>query len=71
MGKKLDNKLECPKCQTIYLTLTQNVGPRTPIHCSSCGAYLGTWIELEFDFIGQGGESGVFEMNQGQIIRKD
>ena len=25
MGEKLNNKLECPKCHTIYLTLTQDV----------------------------------------------
>ena len=40
MGKKLNNKLECPKCHTIYLTLTQNVEPKTPIHGSSCGTIL-------------------------------
>ncbi|UXN66180.1 hypothetical protein N8E89_23595 (plasmid) [Phyllobacterium sp. A18/5-2] len=69
--QRLNNKLACPKCHTIYLTLTKNVGFDTPIHCSSCGEYLGTWGELEQDFIAQGGESGVFEMHDGQIIRRD
>ena len=70
-AQRLDNKLKCPNCRTIYLTLTQCVGFDTPIHCSSCGEYLGTWGELEEDFIAQGGESGVFEMHDGQIIRRD
>lgn len=69
MEKKLDSKLECPKCQTIYLTLTQNVTSNTPIHCSSCGTYLGTWGELEADFYAQGGSSGVFRMDRGEIIQ--
>ncbi|PIO43757.1 hypothetical protein B5P45_17705 [Phyllobacterium zundukense] len=71
MAQILDNKLECPKCHTIYLTLTQNVTSTTPIHCSACGTYLGTWRELEADFITQGGDNGVFEMHDGQIIRID
>ncbi len=69
--KRLNNKLACPSCHTIYLTLMQEVTYSSPIHCSSCGEYLGTWGELETDFIAQGGESGVFEMHDGQIIRRD
>jgi hypothetical protein len=69
--QRLDNKLECPNCHTIYLNLTQNVSFDTPIHCSTCGTYLGTWGELELDFIAQGGDSGVFDMHDGQIIRKE
>jgi transcription elongation factor Elf1 len=71
MIQRLDNKLECPKCHTIYLTLTKSVTMSTPIHCSSCGEYLGTWGELESDFYAQGGDHGVFEMHDGQIIRKE
>lgn len=67
--KRLDSKLACPKCGTIYRT--QNVTYTTPIHCSVCDEYMGTWGELETDFIEQGGESGVFEMRDGQIIRRD
>lgn len=68
---RLDNKLECPRCQTLYLTLTDNVSGSTPIYCSSCGTHLGSWAELERDFHQQGGSNGVFEMRTGQIIRKD
>ncbi|UXN66269.1 hypothetical protein N8E89_24130 (plasmid) [Phyllobacterium sp. A18/5-2] len=67
--KRLDSKLACRKCDTIYLTLTQNVTYRTRIHCSVCDEYLGTWAELETDFIAQGGDTG--EMHDGQIIRRD
>lgn len=69
--RRIDNKLECPNCHTLYLTLTQNVSFHTPIQCSSCGTYLGTWAELKRDFYTQGGDHGVFEMHNGQIIRKD
>lgn len=67
---RIDNKLECPRCHTIYLALTQNVSSYTPIHCSSCATYLGTWRELEADFFAQGGCAGIFEMHDGQIIRR-
>jgi hypothetical protein len=69
--KKLDNRLECPKCHTIYPTLTQNVTLDTLIHCSNCGTPLGTWRELEADFYTQGGSNGVFEIREGQITKID
>ena len=71
INRRLDSKLECPMCQTIYLTFTQDVRPDTPIVCSSCGEYLGTWGDLEADFYAQGGGDGVFELRDGQIIRKE
>jgi transcription elongation factor Elf1 len=71
IDQRLDKKLECPKCQTIYLTFTQDSASlSTPIVCSSCGEYMGTWGELEADFYAQGGDHGVFEMRDGQILRK-
>ena len=69
--KKLDRKLECANCHTIYLTITQALTPSSLIHCSSCGGSLGTWAELEADFIAQGGDHGIFEMHNGQIFRRD
>jgi transcription elongation factor Elf1 len=71
IDQRLDRKLECPKCQTIYLTFTQDLASlSTPIVCSSCGEYMGTWGELEADFYAQGGDHGVFGMRDGQILRK-
>jgi hypothetical protein len=32
---------------------------------------MGTWGDLEADFYAQGGGDGVFEMRDGQIIRKE
>lgn len=66
--QRIDNKLECPN---YHLTVTQNGSFDAPIHCSTCATYLGTWGELELDFIAQGGENGLFEMYDGLIIRKD
>jgi transcription elongation factor Elf1 len=71
INQHLDSKLECPKCKTIYLTFTQDIDSNTPIVCSSCGEHMGTWGELEADFYAQGGGHGVFEMRDGQIIRKE
>ena len=70
MNQRLNSKLECPKCQTIYLTFTQDIALSTPIICSSCGEYMGTWGDLEADFYAQGGGDGVFEMHDGHMIRK-
>jgi hypothetical protein len=43
----------------------------TLIRCSSCGTYLGRWGEVEASFAAQGGQRGVFEMRDDQIIRKE
>jgi predicted RNA-binding Zn-ribbon protein involved in translation (DUF1610 family) len=71
MARRLDSKLECPKCKTIYLTFTQDLTPNTAIACSSCGQHLGTWGQLEAEFYAEGGGDGIFRMQDGQIIRKD
>ncbi|ATU94097.1 hypothetical protein [Phyllobacterium zundukense] len=69
--ERLDHKLDCKACGTIYLDIPDDVTLSTPIHCSSCGTYLGTWRELERDFNSQGGQNGIFDMHDGQIIRKE
>ncbi|RCW78505.1 hypothetical protein C7476_12436 [Phyllobacterium bourgognense] len=71
MTKKLDSKLECPNCHTIYLTLAENVTRSSAIHCTKCCAYMGSWVELESDFIAQGGMDGVFRMDHGRTIKTD
>lgn len=71
MPKRLNHKLECPTCGTIYLTMPNDLDGDTVIHCSSCGISLGSWRELESNFKAQGGENGVFEMRDGQIIRME
>lgn len=65
---RLAKNLECPFCRTIYLNLKGKMQPRTPIHCSSCGMYVGSWAELEAAFNAQGGNDGVFQMDRGQIF---
>jgi hypothetical protein len=67
MVLNLDHKLDCKDCGTIYLDIPSNANSDTPIHCSTCGIFLGRWGELETDFARQGGQSGVFHMEDGQI----
>jgi hypothetical protein len=68
MGKRLDHKLDCKSCGTIYLEIPDDASDSTPISCSTCGAHLGTWGALQHDFYLQTrGTTGVFEMNDGQF----
>ncbi len=71
MPQKLNYKLTCPECGVIYLRIPRDVANDTVINCSLCNTALGTWKELEADFIVQGGTHGIFEMDEGQIIRKE
>ena len=69
--RKLDKKLRCPKCHKVHLKLSKVVTPSSAVRCRNCGTYLGTWTELEEDFIAQGGLSGIFWMDRGEIVRLD
>lgn len=71
MDQKLDQGLACQSCGTIYLNIPENVTSDTPISCSSCGSFLACWGELEKAFNRQGGQHGVFDLHDGQIIRKE
>ncbi|UXN66299.1 hypothetical protein N8E89_24335 (plasmid) [Phyllobacterium sp. A18/5-2] len=71
MPQKLNYKLMGHDCGVIYLRIPEGVTDSTIIHCSQCGKPMGTWLELEASFITQGGTSGVFDMHDGQIIRRD
>jgi hypothetical protein len=68
--ERLDHKLDCKACGTIYFDLPEDVRSTSAIHCSKCGRFLGYWGELSRDFNGQGGQDGVFELKDGQILRK-
>ena len=67
---KLNYKLTCPICGVIYLRIPHGMTNATVIHCSICNTALGNWREIEADFVAQGGLDGIFEMDQGQIIRE-
>ena len=41
--QRLDHKLDCKKCGTIYLDIPDDVKVTSAIHCSSCGRFLGHW----------------------------
>ncbi|MCG6115121.1 MAG: hypothetical protein MEQ84_07965 [Mesorhizobium sp.] len=66
MGKKLDHKLDCKRCGTITLDIPDDATDDTPIHCSLCHDFIGTWGELQDDFNRQAGR-GVFDLKDGQI----
>ncbi len=70
MSQRLNFRLTCHDCGVIYLHISNGVTNSTVIHCSECGKPLGTWLEIEASFIAQGGSDGVFELHDGQIIRK-
>lgn len=65
----LDHMLECPYCQTIRLRIPADATPSTPISCSDCGKYLGSWDDIQTDFEQQGGTSGAFRLDKGRIER--
>jgi hypothetical protein len=68
MTKRLDHKLDCKKCGTIYLDIPEDADDATPISCSTCGTRLGTWGELQHDFYMQARDTtGAFELSDGQI----
>jgi len=71
MPQRLNFDLTCRKCGVIYLDIPDSATGSTIIRCSQCGTPLGTWRELENSFNRQGGQDGVFEMNEGQIVRKE
>jgi hypothetical protein len=67
----LNHRLECPFCLTIKLRIPKKATPSDPIFCSDCGAFLGTWDDLQADFERQGGQYGVFRLDKGRIKRLD
>lgn len=69
MGPYLDHLLECPHCRTIRLRIPKQPQPDTQIVCDDCGHYLGTWDDLRSDFEQQGGDDGVFRLDEGRIRR--
>ncbi len=71
MPQRLNRRLECPHCGTLYLKFPPLLSDDSLVACSTCGALLGEWLQLKRDFCIQGGQSGVFALHDGQIIRID
>lgn len=65
----LDDKLDCKSCGTIQMDIPEDANDRTPIHCSNCGAYLGTWGELLDDFYKQIEDADTLDLNKGTITK--
>jgi hypothetical protein len=71
MAQRLDHKLDCKTCGTIYLDIPDDASEYTPISCSSCGTHLGTWGDLQDDLTAQlRGTSGAFDLHDGQFDEK-
>jgi len=69
MRKQLDDKLDCKKCGMIALDIPDGARESTPIHCSKCGDYLGTWGDLQDNFDDQT-TGGSYDLKDGQIIER-
>ncbi len=69
-SKRLDHKLDCKAGGTIRMDIPENAEEHTAIHCSSCGAYMGEWGELQDDFQKQAGRTEAFDLNNGNITKK-
>ena len=69
MRTPLDYKLECKTCKPILLDIPAEATEETPIHCSTCGAYLGSWGELQDDFARQITDADALELKHGIIIK--
>lgn len=66
----MDRKLECKACKTILLDIPADAEEGTPIHCTGCGAYIGTWGELQDDFAAQIRDAAALEFKQGTIFKR-
>jgi hypothetical protein len=66
---QLDDKLDCKKCGTIQMTVPEDAVDETPIHCSNCGGYLGTWGELQRDFAMQIGNAESVDLDHGTMTK--
>ena len=64
----LDGKLECVSCGMILLDIPKNATDLSPIQCAKCSAFLGTWGEIQDEFLRELGK-GVFEANHGRLRR--
>ncbi|PWJ86968.1 hypothetical protein C8D77_12066 [Mesorhizobium loti] len=69
-ARRLDHKLDCKACRTVRMDIPEDAEEHTRIHCSSCGAFLGEWGELQDDFYAQARGTEAFDLNNGNITKK-
>jgi hypothetical protein len=67
--RKLDGMLDCKRCGTIQMTIPENATDDTPVHCSNCGGFLGTWGELQEDFAKQIGNAESVDLDHGTMTK--
>jgi rRNA maturation endonuclease Nob1 len=67
-AQKLDHKLDCKACGTIYQDIPEDFDEDAPVACSTCGTHLGLWRELKADYRRQASQTtGVFDLHDGQF----
>ncbi len=54
----------------IRLDIPADPKPDSPIHCSNCGLFLGTWSEMEDSFFRQAKGARLFDLKHGTIVKK-
>jgi hypothetical protein len=68
--ERLDHKLDCKACGTIYLDIpddVRNVTPSTAAHAAGSLVIGVSLIAISTDRVAK---DGIFEMRDGQILRK-
>jgi uncharacterized Zn finger protein len=66
----LNSALRCAECGTVRLDLPKHDDDvNTIVTCSTCRKPMGTWGELQNEFMKQAG-SGVFSIEDGQFIKR-
>jgi hypothetical protein len=66
-GGYLNGKLECKACGTITMAIPEDAGESTLIQCSKCGGALGTWGEIQDEFMRETRDINVLELDGGRI----
>lgn len=69
MESGLGGKLVCKTCGLTQMTIPADAGEHTSISCSSCGAHLGKWGQLQNEFLKQTAGADTMDMKHGTIIK--
>jgi hypothetical protein len=66
---QLNDKLDCQRCGTIQMAVSEDAVDETPVHCRNCGRYLGTWGELQRHFARQIGSADSIDLDRGTMTK--
>jgi hypothetical protein len=63
----LNGKLECVSCGTILMDIPKDVEEFAIIRCAHCRSVLGTWGEVQDEFLRV---KGAFDLYPGRVRRR-